>query len=181
MGVIMKNGISYSGGSGGGSGDTNSVELTQAQYNSLVEDGQVEENVTYYIIDADDINASEIVYKETTVENELDELNQKLVVSDGEATLMNCTGKIVHRIYGLIHIVTFNISLNAQLTKGVVVEVANLGNLNVYGGEQYGSCYDAMNGFPQGAAISSSGILNIKALSDIPTSGTLRGQIVFFA
>ena len=61
-----------------GIGGSNSIELTQAQYNSLVEAGQVKENVTYYITDADEIDASEIVYKDTTVDNELDELNKNM-------------------------------------------------------------------------------------------------------
>ena len=51
MPFIIKNGKYY--GSGGGSGDTNSVELTQAEYNELLTDGKVDDETIYFIKDDD--------------------------------------------------------------------------------------------------------------------------------
>ena len=53
MGVIMKNGISYGGGSGGSGtvADTSHIELTFAEYKELEANGKVDPKATYFITD----------------------------------------------------------------------------------------------------------------------------------
>ena len=56
MGVIMKNGISYGGGSGTVA-DTSHIELTFAEYKELENQGKVDDDTIYFITD-EDINGN---------------------------------------------------------------------------------------------------------------------------
>ena len=55
MPMIIRNNIRYTGGSGSG-GNTNSVELTQAEYDELLEAGQVNQTIAYFITDSEEPN-----------------------------------------------------------------------------------------------------------------------------
>ena len=58
MGLIMRNGIAYAG--------SNSIELTQAEYNALVSAGTVQPDTFYCIVDADNVlPASDVTYDNT--------------------------------------------------------------------------------------------------------------------
>ena len=52
MPYIVRNQIKYATGSGSGGGNTNSVDLTMAEYEALEAQGKVSEDTTYYITDA---------------------------------------------------------------------------------------------------------------------------------
>ena len=67
MGLIMKNGISYGGGSGTAA-DTSHIELTFAEYKELEKTGKVDSNATYFITD-DNINVTSLVSTEGVVVN----------------------------------------------------------------------------------------------------------------
>ena len=54
MGYIKRNGINYFG--------DNSVSLTQAQYDALVQAGEVDPNATYYIVDAGSVLSVDLIY-----------------------------------------------------------------------------------------------------------------------
>ena len=90
MGLIMKNGISYGGGSSGSGNvaDTSHIELTFAEYKELEKNGLVDSNATYFITD-EDMNgissAHSIVYDNsnssilaTDVQGAIDELQSRL-------------------------------------------------------------------------------------------------------
>ena len=52
MGLIMKNGISYGGGSGTAA-DTKHIDITQAEYDELQSKGLVDSTATYFVIDGE--------------------------------------------------------------------------------------------------------------------------------
>ena len=55
MGLLMRNGVAYAG--------SNSIELTQAEYNALVSAGTVQPDTFYCIVDADNVlPASDVTY-----------------------------------------------------------------------------------------------------------------------
>ena len=72
MGLIMKNGIAYGGGSGSSGGgtaaDTTHIELTFAEYQELEKQGKVDSSATYFITD-DNMNgvnyANAVLYDDT--------------------------------------------------------------------------------------------------------------------
>ena len=55
MGVIKINGVTYGGGD-------NSVTLTQAQYDALVDAGTVDPHATYYIVDSGSMLSVDLIY-----------------------------------------------------------------------------------------------------------------------
>lgn len=73
MGKLIRNGIEYGGGNG-----TDIFEVTQAQYDALVQAGTLVHNALYVITDAPNLNptASDIEYSSgVTVEQAIDTLN----------------------------------------------------------------------------------------------------------
>ena len=86
MGYVVKNGINYSG--------DNSVSLTQAQYDALVQAGTVDPNTTYFIINRNTTGATYaagIAYDNTTsglsatnVQSAIDEVNSRNAYSTVE-------------------------------------------------------------------------------------------------
>lgn len=54
MGYIKRNGINYFG--------DNSISLTQAQYDALVQSGEMDPNTTYYIVDSGSILSVDLIY-----------------------------------------------------------------------------------------------------------------------
>lgn len=55
-----------------------SVDVTQAEYDALVAAGEIDDSVTYYITDAEDIYASSVKYGSGDVETELNKINSSL-------------------------------------------------------------------------------------------------------
>lgn len=78
MGLLMRNGIAYAG--------SNSIELTQAEYNALVSAGTVQPDTFYCIVDADNVfPAGDVTYDNTDsglsanrVQSAIDETNTLL-------------------------------------------------------------------------------------------------------
>lgn len=103
MAYIIRNNVKYAGGSGSG-GNTNSVDLTMAEYLELEKNGQVVEYTTYYITDesvGNEIDAELVMFDDTNtqmgvdnvqdaVENintQVSELNKNLGFESGSLTL----------------------------------------------------------------------------------------------
>ena len=71
---------------GGGSGNGEVVELTQSEYDALVESNNIKENVSYYITDASGFDASLVEFDNNntnlnaaTVQDAIVEQNKKML------------------------------------------------------------------------------------------------------
>lgn len=95
MGLIMKNGISYG-------GNTNSVDLTMAEYLELEKNGQVVEDTTYYITDesvGNQIDAELVMFDDTNTQMDVDNIQDAVekcfqYASNGKRLIVDAlTGK----------------------------------------------------------------------------------------
>lgn len=93
MGLIMKNGISYGGGSGTAA-DTSHIELTFAEYKELENQGKVDDDTIYFITDEDingNNNVDNLVELTQAEYNELGDVvnsdNKTYYITDSEEEL----------------------------------------------------------------------------------------------
>lgn len=63
---------------GGSGGNSNSITLTQAEYDELVETGKIDADTTYFISDGNEIESSEIIHGNSNVGDEIDIMKLQL-------------------------------------------------------------------------------------------------------
>lgn len=105
MGLLMRNGVAYAG--------SNSIELTQAEYNALVSAGTVQPDTFYCIVDADNVlPASDVTYDNSdsglsadNVQEGIDTLYANRAyayrMTSNTSFIDACNGTILSDVYGV--------------------------------------------------------------------------------
>ena len=66
------------------------------------------------------------------------------------------------------------------MSSGSVIDAVNLGVTPLYSGETFVTAYDNTTNTQHALVLNNQGIVRLKALSNITTSGKVRGVILFF-
>ena len=102
MAYIIRNNVKYAGGSGSG-GNTDSVDLTMAEYLELEKNGQVVEDTTYYITDesvGNEIDAELVMFDDTNTQMGVDNVQDAVENINTQVSELN--KKIPNMLYGKI-------------------------------------------------------------------------------
>lgn len=98
MAYIIRNNVKYAGGSGSG-GNTNSVDLTMAEYEELEANGQIVPDTTYYITDesigngsGDGIDITELTQEEFNALSAEEKSNGVYVITDANTDNITAAG-----------------------------------------------------------------------------------------
>ena len=143
MAYIIRNNVKYAGGSGG---NTNSVDLTMAEYLELEKNGHVVEDTTYYITD----------------ESVGNQIGAELVMFDDTETQMG-----VDNIQDAIENVNTRVG---ELNSNIDEQNKNLG----YG--RIGLSWDDATGFLRMSVDNAPNIINLKGYVSIPFSFGIDGD-----
>lgn len=125
MGKLIRNGIEYGGGNG-----TDIFEVTQAEYDALVQAGTLVHNALYVISDAPNLNAtaSDIEYSSgVTVKQKIDSKQDNLTYETNDYPVTTYGGTIRCKKWGrMVNIQGYSIGTSQTIPTGQAITLATI-------------------------------------------------------